>query len=524
MLNESQSLSPTKSLFGKAILLVAVIIVGLLGVSILVGINYFQSENRATIEEQTNIIVDLQASAINSPLWNFEEEQVEILVKALSSTPDFQAAWIKSTDGEIRFPAGEAMDPETVIQIEKPIIHEEDGEKTDQGTLVLQLSLDGLKAKEASLTLSFLLVGVVLLVVMLVAVGYIIRNITRPLGQMTLVMADLADGNLDANVPAKDRHDEVGQMAQAVEVFKQNGLRIKEMEDSRAQREQAREEEKRQGMIELADRFRQQVGASLTSVTGAVTQLQSTADGMTSIVSHLERQADEVDQASASMSNNVNSVAGATTELTSSIQEISAQAANSTRMTSDALDHVSVTSKQIEGLADAASSIGEIIGIIDEIAEQTNLLALNATIEAARAGEAGKGFAVVASEVKNLASQTASATENITRQVSAIQQETKQSVEAIRKIEGLIQDVTGVTSGIASAVEEQNAATNEIAGNVERVSGEVGHVSDNMGEVKVSLNEVNDRSQAVFGSVTELSDQSRKLQKSVDSFLETLMQ
>ena len=172
-----------------------------------------------------------------------------------------------------------------------------------------------------------------------------------------------------------------------------------------------------------------------------------------------------------------------------------------------------------QGLADAAQKIGEVVGLITDIAEQTNLLALNATIEAARAGEAGKGFAVVASEVKNLASQTAKATEEISAQIQGIQASTDESVTAIGAITQTIEQVDQIAAAISAAVEEQTAATQEIARNVEEASAGTNQVNSNISEVSAATQVTGDVAQTIQRESLSLSEDAEKLKSEIQRFL-----
>ncbi len=170
-------------------------------------------------------------------------------------------------------------------------------------------------------------------------------------------------------------------------------------------------------------------------------------------------------------------------------------------------------------MATAAEKIGEVVGLINDIASQTNLLALNATIEAARAGDAGKGFAVVATEVKSLADQTATATEDISSQISAIQNATENAVKAIKGISGTIGELSEISSAIASAVEEQSAATREIAQSVEQAAAGTADVSQNITGVTSGAQQTGDASAQVLEAASELSKQAETLRSQVDGFL-----
>ncbi len=363
------------------------------------------------------------------------------------------------------------------------------------------------------------LVGAVMVLIMALIGFFFARSITRPIGAMTDSMGVLAEGNLEAEIPSQDRHDEIGEMAAAVQVFKENALRVKEMEAEQEEQEKRAEEEKRQTMNKMADDFQASVGGVVETVSSASTQLQSSAQSMTAISEETSSQATAVAAASEQASSNVQTVASAAEELSSSISEISRQVSQSTEIAGSAVGAAEKADEMVQGLAMSAQKIGEVVELITDIADQTNLLALNATIEAARAGDAGKGFAVVASEVKNLANQTARATEEIGGQIGEIQGATQDSVQAIQGITKTIGEISEIASAIAAAVEEQGAATSEIARNVEQAATGTNEVSSNIGSVTQAAGEAGQSASQVLQSANELSQQSDMLKSEVEKFI-----
>ncbi len=345
---------------------------------------------------------------------------------------------------------------------------------------------------------------------------------TRPLLRMTEAMEHLAAGNLETEVPARDFRDEIGEMAAAVEVFKQNALRVRQMEVAQKQAEQVAAEEKRRAMADLAQRFEQTVGKVVRSLTTAATDMQATAQSMSAISEQTSRQAGAVASSSEEASTNVQTVAAAAEELAASSQEIGNQVKASTAIIHQTAAQAKHTHDVVQDLADTTGEIGHIVTLISEIAAQTNLLALNATIEAARAGEAGKGFAVVASEVKNLANQTAKATEDITRQISAVQGNTRDAVEAIETIVSRVSQINMTSDAIAAAVEQQQAATGEIARNVEQASVGTQAVTENIAGVNQAAMEAGDVAARVVAAAQELSVDANILEQEVRHFLDSV--
>jgi methyl-accepting chemotaxis protein len=347
----------------------------------------------------------------------------------------------------------------------------------------------------------------------------LLRMIARPIAQMTNAMRGLAANDLAVAIPSEARSAEIGAMAHAVQVFKDN---IIETERLRAEQEVAKHlaaEEHRTTMAQLAASFEATVGGIVSGVAAHAGELRGTAQAMSATSEETSRQTASVAAASEEAANSVQSVASATEELSASIREIAARVHSSSEMIGAAVRQASQTDGQVQELAVAAEKIGDVINLINDIASQTNLLALNATIEAARAGEAGKGFAVVASEVKSLANQTAKATDDIALQVKSIQESTKGSVAAIRNITDTIGKVSETSAAIAAAVEEQGAATREIARSLEQASRGTSEVTSTISGVNQAAQQSGSAATRVLGAAVELSRQSESLRGQVEAFL-----
>ncbi len=344
------------------------------------------------------------------------------------------------------------------------------------------------------------------------------RGIAAPIRGMTAAMGRLAGGDKLVVIPGVSYRDEIGEMAQSVQVFKDNMIKAEHLA-AEQQAEQAKKEQRQQAIEAHIAEFDQSVAGILQMVSSASTELQTTAQSMSATAEETSRQSTAVAAASEQASANVQTVATAAEEISSSIAEITRQVSESTRITTQAVQETQRTNSQIQSLADAAQKIGEVVALINDIASQTNLLALNATIEAARAGEAGKGFAVVASEVKSLATQTAKATEEISAKVGEMQSATGQSVEAVKGIGETIARVNEIATTIASAVEQQGAATKEIARNVQQASAGTHQVSSNIAGVTKAAGDTGVASSKLLGASSELANQAATLRARVDGFL-----
>lgn len=375
---------------------------------------------------------------------------------------------------------------------------------------------------QASVEQSLMIVVIVGLVAVFfgfTAAWIIARGTANPILTMTTAMRKLAGGDLESEISGTTRKDEIGAMAQAVQIFKDNAIRVKNMEAEAAEAELRAEEEKRAAMRKLADEFEASVGGIIKNVSGAAEDMQKRAQGLTSIADRSSQQATNVAAAAEQASANVQTVAVATDELSSSIQEISRQVLESTKITKETVVEAEDSQTKVQSLVTSSKRIGEVVALITDIAEQTNLLALNATIEAARAGDAGKGFAVVASEVKSLANQTAKATDEIARQVTDIQGATEGAAGAIDTIGTKIRKVSEAAATISAAVEEQTAATAEIARNVDQASAGTQEVSQNIGGVNDAARKTGDESKDIAEFTADLTQQARTLTAEVNSFL-----
>jgi methyl-accepting chemotaxis protein len=389
--------------------------------------------------------------------------------------------------------------------------------------------------------LGLLAVAAMLAVGMMLVVS---RRVTSPLRAIQDAMLKLAGGDMSAQASFPGRSDEIGKLANAMLTFKDamietDRMRVEQKDaELRAGEERqaaaARETEQRQAAEaraaaeqiasrhKLADGFEAAVGRIIESVSTAAHELETSAGTLTKTAETTLSLAGIVSSASEEASANVGAVASAAEEMTGSVNEISRQVQESSRIAGEAVEQAHKTDARITELSHAAARIGDVVKLITAIAEQTNLLALNATIEAARAGEAGKGFAVVASEVKQLAAQTAKATDEIGTQIAGMQAATADSVGAIKEIGGTIGRISEIAAAIAAAVEEQGAATGEIARNVQQAARGTSQVATTIADVNRGASDTGSASSQVLSSARSLARESGQLKSEVDKFLATV--
>jgi len=341
-------------------------------------------------------------------------------------------------------------------------------------------------AKNATFILLMLGVGSLVLAV---GIGVLIaQKIAKPLEETARILESVGEGDLTAKIKVRSA-DEVGQMAEGL---------------SR--------------MLEKVSDAIQSISMSSQMMTNSSQELTVLSQQMAGNSEETSTQTSLVSEAAAQVSKNVENVATGAEEMTASVKEIAKNAGEAAKVAASAVQVTERTNETVAKLGESSSEIGKVIKVITSIAEQTNLLALNATIEAARAGESGKGFAVVANEVKELAKQTAGATEDIRMRIGAIQSDAMASVEAIGQIKGIIDQISEYSISIATAVEEQSATTNEIGRSATEAAKGTAEIAQNItGVVRVAQNTTAGANET-RNAAEELSRMATDLQKLVGQF------
>jgi methyl-accepting chemotaxis protein len=331
----------------------------------------------------------------------------------------------------------------------------------------------------------------------------------------------IAAGDLSKKI-STTRRDELGRLLVSLGQMQESLQKQAEAQRSVAEtkdREHANQIASRQRMEQQIADFRGSVGKMLVQSNEMAGRMNLTAQTLSMISADADQQAKEATDAAEETSKKVATVAASTEQLDASIREITGRLASATDVVSGATELADATEKMVLRLAESTNRIDNVVGLIRSIAERTNLLALNATIEAARAGDAGRGFSVVASEVKALATQTAKATEEISDQISDVQSSTGFAVKKIKSIFSVMTEINNVTTEISAGVQQQGTATEEIARNIQDVANAARDVAKNVSATTNSINDTSRAASEVLETAAFITSHTSDLRETVDHFL-----
>jgi methyl-accepting chemotaxis protein len=355
-----------------------------------------------------------------------------------------------------------------------------------------------------------LLIQIAITIAANLIIGLIIHEIsTKRLIMLFKSMKSLTKGHYEIEVPYTEMNNEIGSIARRALIFQENIIeateKIKKLEEEKREAEVAFKHEKKKLLHNLTEEFNAKINLIIDMVNSSAVQMEGTSRLVSAVSEASHMHINNLTSVTKNANDNANAVANATEKMSASIEEISKQIAKSSEITRNALRKIEDAGNKVIGLSSRAEKISNVIATINSLSDQINLLALNATIEAARAGSAGKSFYVVAAEVKNLANQTAKATEEISSLITNIQKDTGTSVSSIELISSSIKEIDDISSSIASAIYQQNTATQNLAINAQAVVSNTNSVNDNMKMVLESALQNGKSVNDIFGSCTESS-------------------
>ena len=492
----------------------AVTVIQLASMAFILIVNY--NNLKDSFMQRVELLTNIQAEALANPIWDFNNETILSTLKTLEKDPNFVYAAIYDPDGKIHYSTGDEKSSISSIAMKSPIIFT--SKQKQLGTLEFVASLTTLSQNFwKSVAISFINF-IILQVFILAAAYFIFSNIINPVQAITKIVHLIKDNNLENKVPGTNRLDEIGAIANAVDSLQTSTKNINAYSLSK----KLEEEERNSKISSLIKDFFQNSSQIIKSIELSSTNLDDTSKQMSSIINNVDQKVSNVTNISQRTSQNLQNVADATEGMNKAIEEISIQITKSTNIIHDSVERTEKAQTTTHSLDQAMKKIGEVVLFIGSLAKQVNLLALNATIEAARAGEAGHGFAVVASEVKSLAHQTSSATEDINKNISNIQDAASEVINAIGSIKNSITSVNQSSAAVASAVEEQHAVTEDIFANMKTAVDGASEVNKNVYDIKNLTSTANSSTTNVLEASKTLSNQAVYLSDLINKFTDEI--
>ena len=343
----------------------------------------------------------------------------------------------------------------------------------------------------------------------------------RPLRALAGTMRRMAEGDLDGEIPGTGRRDEVGRMAEAVGVLRTGSLEAVRLRAAQEAERAAAHEAQVAALRAMADRVENETLAAMQRIAEKARALAGDASAMSAAAGRVDRNAGAAGTSSGLSLETTESVAAAAEQLTEAIRAITSEVREAATVSRETAADSAETETAIVALSSAVGQIGDVTRLISEIAGKTNLLALNATIEAARAGDAGKGFAVVAGEVKELASQTAKATEEIRHHIESVITRTDAAVETVRRIAQAVARIDSLAANLADAVDRQDSATREIARGIGEAARATREASQSITSVTTDARDAGDRAARTEAETARLAADAEALTRQVVSIVRT---